>query len=187
MHALVFFSQKKICGCTLRVAKREAWSSATYTQSPCKRILLPWLRLQQMCLSQLRAAVLEQPGHAAAPFVRARLESLKLKAASERCPALIDVARAAGASVASPQGGGLTKSALIDALVGSFSSAASSSAASALHRAVAAVPGLLEPGETLLLCHLPHLAAKLLVSPFAAAELHVPVSHKPTTLRAKRT
>ena len=62
-------------------------------------------------------------------FLKNKLESLKLKSASERCPALVDVARSAGVSVASPQGGWLTKSALVEALVNALSSAASVSSA----------------------------------------------------------
>ena len=86
-------------------------------------------------LAQLRADVLQPPCHDAADFMKNKLESLKLKSASERCPALVDVARTAGVSVAFPQGGWLTKSALVEALASALSSAASVSSASSLRSA----------------------------------------------------
>ena len=69
---------------TVRVAKREAWSSATHTHTKFLQTSTFALATfsADVFVAQLRAACLEQPGHAAAPFVRARPESLKLKSAS---------------------------------------------------------------------------------------------------------
>ena len=53
-----------------------------------------------------------------------------MRVVSDSGPALVDVARSAGVSVASSQGGWLTKSALVEALVSALSSAASVSSAS---------------------------------------------------------
>ena len=52
---------------------------------------------------------------------------LKHKSASERCPDLVDVGRAAGVSVGSSSGG-LKKPALVEALLGTLSPPTSASA-----------------------------------------------------------